>query len=63
MLQQNGQRLETVGSINNIAPGESIRSARFQDDYGFLVTFRQVDPFFTLDLSNPTNPRVAGELK
>lgn len=63
VLEQEGQEMRIVGSIEDIAPGETIRSARFQGDYGFLVTFRQVDPFFTLDLSEPTNPQVAGELK
>ena len=63
VLEQNGQTLDTVGSIEGIAPGETIQSARFQGDYGFLVTFRQVDPFYTLDLSDPKNPEVAGELK
>jgi len=62
-LEQKGQTLKTVGSIEGIAPGETIQSARFEGDYGFLVTFRQVDPFYTLDLSDPTDPEVAGELK
>jgi uncharacterized secreted protein with C-terminal beta-propeller domain len=63
VLEQNGQSLDTVGSIEGIAPGETIHSARFEGDHGFLVTFRQVDPFYTLDLSDPKNPEVAGELK
>ncbi|NJM56166.1 MAG: hypothetical protein HC857_00100 [Synechococcales cyanobacterium RU_4_20] len=63
VLAQKGQNLETIGSINNIAPGETIRSARFQDNYGFLVTFEQVDPFFSLDLSQPSKPKIAGEVK
>jgi uncharacterized secreted protein with C-terminal beta-propeller domain len=63
VLEQKGQTLKTVGSIEGIAPGETIQSARFEGDYGFLVTFRQVDPFYTLDLSDPTDPEVAGELK
>ena len=63
VLQQQGESLNIVGKVDNIAPGERIYSARFDGDYGFLVTFRQVDPFFTLDLSQPTQPKVAGELK
>ncbi|MDY7020735.1 MAG: beta-propeller domain-containing protein [Cyanobacteriota bacterium] len=63
VLEQDGETLETVGSIEGIAPGETIQSARFEGDYGFLVTFVQIDPFFTLDLSTPTNPQIAGELK
>lgn len=52
-----------ISFIENLAPGETIWSARFSKDKGFLVTFRQVDPLFTLDLSDPKNPVVAGELK
>lgn len=63
VLEQQGQSLNAVGKVDNIAPGERIYSARFDGDYGFLVTFRQVDPFFTLDLRQPTEPKVAGELK
>ncbi len=63
VLGQQGQTLKTVGQIDNIAPGETIRSARLQDDYGFLVTFQQVDPFFALDLSKPTAPKITGEIK
>ncbi len=55
--------LDVVGSINDLAPGERIYSARFMGDKGFLVTFRQVDPLFTLDLASPEDPLVAGELK
>ena len=63
VLGQAGEHLNVVGSIEELAPGERIYSARFLDDLGFLVTFRKVDPLFTLDLSEPTNPRVLGELK
>ncbi|MBN1489842.1 MAG: beta-propeller domain-containing protein [Phycisphaerae bacterium] len=55
--------LVIVGKVENIAPGEEIKSARFIGDRGFVVTFKNIDPFFTLDLSDPTNPRVLGELK
>ncbi len=63
VLAQNGDSLEVVGSIDDIAPGEQIYSARFVGERGFLVTFRRIDPLFTIDLSNPRNPRVAGKLK
>ncbi len=63
VLEQDGQDLDIVGSVDGIAKGETIHSARFEGDYGFVVTFRQVDPFFTIDLSDPTDPEVAGELK
>lgn len=43
-------------------PGETIRSARFLGNKGYLVTFRNTDPLYTLDLSDPKNPRKVGEL-
>jgi len=55
--------LETVGSIQNIAPGERIYSSRFIGDRCYLVTFRQVDPFYVIDLSSPTAPTILGILK
>jgi len=55
--------LTQAGSVTGLAPGETIQSARFLADRGFLVTFRQVDPLFAFDLSNPEAPRLAGELK
>jgi uncharacterized secreted protein with C-terminal beta-propeller domain len=55
--------LTTVGKLENLAITERIYSARFIGDKAYLVTFRQIDPFFVLDLSNPTDPKVAGELK
>jgi inhibitor of cysteine peptidase len=55
--------LERVSEIENIAPGERIYSARFMGGKAYLVTFKKVDPFFTLDLSNPENPKVLGKLK
>jgi hypothetical protein len=63
ILDQVGPRLDIVGKLEGLAPGERIFSSRFQGDYGFVVTFRQVDPLFTIDLRDPKNPKVAGELK
>ena len=63
VLAERGQRLVTVGAIEDLAPGERIYSARMMGDKGYMVTFRQTDPLFTFDLSNPRRPRVAGELK
>jgi hypothetical protein len=63
VLGQQGNQLGTLGHVGGIAKGERIMSARLQGDKGYLVTFRQIDPLFTLDLSTPTNPRVVGELK
>jgi uncharacterized secreted protein with C-terminal beta-propeller domain len=56
-------RLIERGKIDGIAPGERIYACRFMGDKGYLVTFVQVDPLFTLDLSNPADPRVIGELE
>jgi uncharacterized membrane protein YgcG len=63
VLEGRGAQLAIVGSVTGIAPGENIYSVRFAGDRGFVVTFRQVDPFYTLDLSDPTAPKVVGELK
>jgi len=57
------ETLNQVSKIENIAPGESIYAARFLGDRAYLVTFVQVDPLFTIDLSDPYNPRILGELK
>lgn len=55
--------LTVVGSIEDIAPGEKIYSARFMGDRAFIVTFKTVDPLFVLDLKEPTAPKILGELK
>ncbi len=63
VLDEVDGELAIVGSVRNIAAGETIQSARFVGDRGFLVTFEQIDPFFTLDLADPTNPVNVGKLK
>jgi uncharacterized secreted protein with C-terminal beta-propeller domain len=55
--------LEPTGSLGGIAPGEEIYSARFMGTRLYLVTFRQVDPFFAIDLHDAENPKILGELK
>ena len=55
--------LDIVGRLEGLAPGERIYSARFIGSRAYLVTFKQVDPLFVIDLEDPTNPRVLGELK
>lgn len=55
--------LDPLGAVLDLGQGERIYSARFVGDRGYLVTFKQIDPFFILDLSNPGNPRKTGELK
>ena len=63
VLQQNANRLERVGSVTGLGKGERIYAVRFMGDKGYVVTFRQIDPLYTLDLSDPTAPKVVGELK
>lgn len=63
VLEQDGTSLVTAGSVTGIEPTEQIYAARFQGDRGFLVTFRQIDPLFTLDLSDPRDPKVVGALE
>lgn len=55
--------LKTIGSLENLAPGEKIYSARFMGDRAYLVTFKQTDPLFVIDLATPEKPAVLGEVK
>lgn len=55
--------MKRIGSIEGIAPGERIYSTRFLGDKLYMVTFKTVDPFFVIDLSIPTSPKILGELK
>jgi len=57
------EKLNIIGSVENLAENESIYSTRFMGDKLYMVTFRQVDPFLVIDLSNPTKPEVLGYLK
>ncbi len=57
------ESLEVIGSLEDLAEDERIYSARFEADKLYLVTFKQVDPFFVIDLEDPTNPEVLGYLK
>lgn len=63
ILEEKGDELETVGHLGGIAPNEQIFAARFLPDEAFLVTFEQIDPLFTIDLSNPREPKLTGELE
>ena len=63
VLKESDGVLGEVGSVGNIGNGERVQSVRFVGDVGYVVTFRQVDPFYTVDLSEPENPVVVGELK
>lgn len=62
LSESNGELVET-GKIDGIAPGERLYAVRFLGDRAFLVTFRQIDPLFVVDLADPANPQLRGELK
>lgn len=55
--------LQVVGKIEGLAEEEQVYSARFMGDTGYFVTFKQIDPLFSVDLSDPHNPKILGELK
>ena len=63
VLAPEGGGLTQVGGVSGLGRGESIQSVRFLGDVGYVVTFEQTDPLYTIDLSDPTDPRVAGELE
>ncbi len=62
-LRLDGDRLVKVGRVGGLGRGEQIYAVRFMGDLGYVVTFRQVDPLYVLDLSDPRDPRKLGELK
>lgn len=55
--------LRQLGQVGDMGKGEQIFAVRFVGEVGYVVTFRQTDPFYTVDLSDPANPQVLGELK
>ncbi len=55
--------LNELGRLDRIAEGERVYSVRFMGDIAYFVTFRQTDPLFSADLSNPENPKLLGQLK
>ena len=63
VLARDGNRLRVVGSVGGLGRGEEIYAVRFMGKIGYVVTFRETDPLYTIDLSDPTAPRTAGELK
>jgi len=63
VLRQQDGRLIQVGEVDGLGKGERIYSVRFVGPVGYVVTFRQTDPLYTIDLSNPQRPQVVGELK
>src|SRR5690606_23102381 len=62
-LQLKDGELAQLGHLGDLAAGERIFAARFVGERGYLVTFRNIDPLFTIDLSDPKHPRLRGELK
>ena len=63
VLARNDATLEIVGQVGDMGRGERIFAVRYVGDVAYVVTFRQTDPFYTVDLSDPTAPTVRGELK
>jgi len=55
--------MEIIGQVDNLGKGERIYAVRFMGTRAFVVTFRQIDPFYTLDMEDPEYPKVVGELK
>jgi uncharacterized secreted protein with C-terminal beta-propeller domain len=62
-LREQGGGLAQVGRIGGLGKGERVYAVRFVGNTGYVVTFRQIDPLYTLDLADPQRPRVVGELK
>ncbi len=63
VLAERRGRLTVVGRVDGLGRGERIYAVRFIGPVGYVVTFRQVDPLYTVDLSDPRRPRAVGELK
>ena len=59
-LEERAGALAEIGSVGGLGQGERIYAVRYIGDTAFVVTFRQVDPLYTVDLSNPRAPRVVG---
>lgn len=58
-----GNDMEIIGESGDMGKNESIKSVRFMDDIAYVVTFRQTDPLYAVDMSDPTNPTILSELK
>lgn len=63
VLAERGAELVQEGQVGGLGPGETIRAVRWFDDVAVVVTFRQTDPLYVVDLSDPAAPAVTGELK
>ncbi len=62
MLQPDNGSLVSVGTLDGLGSGEKIYSVRFEGDLGYVVTFNQVDPLYVVNLSNPRQPVLAGQV-
>jgi hypothetical protein len=62
VLQEDDGVMEFVGSLQNLALNETMRSVRFLGDRVFVTTFRDVDPLFAIDLADPANPKSVGHI-
>jgi uncharacterized secreted protein with C-terminal beta-propeller domain len=63
VLRQDGDELVQIGQVGGLGKTEQIQGVRFIGDTGYVVTFRQTDPLYTVDVADPTKPAVVGELK
>ena len=63
VLRPDGDELRQISSVGGLGKDEQIYAVRFIDDLAYVVTFRQIDPLYVIDLSDPANPVEAGELK
>ncbi len=63
VLRRQGDLLVPVGAVSGLGVGERVYAVRFMGDRGYVVTYRQVDPLYVLDVADPEAPRLLGELK
>ena len=63
VLRPEGNELVQIGEVDGLGTNEQIHAVRFLGTQGYVVTFRQTDPLFVIDLSDPTAPALSGELK
>jgi len=63
VLRANGNELQQIGMVDGLGEGEQIYAVRFLGTQGYVVTFRQTDPLYVIDLSDPTAPAMTGQLK
>jgi uncharacterized secreted protein with C-terminal beta-propeller domain len=63
VLELGEDSMEQIGLVSGLGPDENIYAVRFVGDQGYVVTYRQIDPLYVIDLTDPAAPTVAGELK